>query len=402
MSIPREVLYAEIDARIEQTQLAMAQRGYDALIVYGNNKVYGSLRYLTDYFPDRCGWISLSGTETYLFDGAALVIPANGEPVLALDTGMVLGKEVATRRVISGSFGAGKENGLSGKLLASLLGEQGNVKTVGIETWDRFPAPFYIELQKEFPGISIQRSTIVEELRMVKSTLEVEIFRKAARIGDIGHQTFADSLRNGGVGKTELELIRQTEYAMRRHDPIYEDAVENSPSLICSGFAVGGGLLHLPQNNKTIQPGDAVHWDICTRYNGYSIDTSRTKVVGKPTPQQQHAYDTSLRILDKVLEIAKPGLPAVELVKTAERTASEAGYELMDHFLGHGIGIDPHERPDLVREETLLKENMVLAIEPRVVVNDIYTLGIEEMVLITPDGGESLTQFERTPLGLSY
>jgi len=125
-------------------------------------------------------------------------------------------------------------------------------------------------------------------------------------------------------------------------------------------------------------------------------------VVGKPTPQQQHAYDASLRILDKVLEIAKPGLPAVELVKTAERIASEAGYELMDHFLGHGIGIDPHERPDLVREETLLKENMVLAIEPRVVLNDIYTLGIEEMVLITPDGGESLTQFERTPLGLSY
>ncbi len=400
MSIPREVLYAEIDGRIERVRLEMAKKGYDALIVYGNNKVYGSLRYLTDYFPDRCGWISLSGTETYLFDGAALVLPKSGEPVLVLDPGMVLGKEVATRRVISGSFGSGKEDGLSGKLMACLLGEQGSVKTVGIETWDRFPAQFYIDLQKELPGVSYQRSTIVEELRMIKSSLEVEIFRKAAKIGDIGHMTFAENLRHGGVGKTELELIRKTEYAMRCYDPIYEDAVENSPSLICSGNAVGGGLLHLPQNNKIIQPGDAVHWDICTRYNGYSIDTSRTKVVGKPTSEQQLAYDTSIRILEKVLELACPGLPAVELVKAAENIATEAGYSLMDHFLGHGIGIDPHERPDLVREETLLKENMVLAIEPRVVSNGIYAMGIEEMVLITPNGGESLTQFERTPLEL--
>ncbi len=187
---------------------------------------------------------------------------------------------------------------------------------------------------------------------------------------------------------------------MRSHDPVYEDAVENSPSLICSGFPVGGGLLHLPQLCKTIQPGDVVHWDICTRYNGYSIDTSRTKVVGKPTAEQQRAYDVSLSMLEKVLEIARPGLPAVELVNTASNIARAADYTLMDHFLGHGIGIDPHERPDLVREETRLEENMVLAIEPRVVIDDIYVLGIEEMVLITPNGGVSLTQFERTPLEL--
>lgn len=399
MSIPREVLYEEIDRRIKRTKEEMAKRGYDALIVYGNNKVYGGLRYLTDYFPDRCGWISLGGTETYLFDGAALLLPQNGEPLLLLDTGMMLGKEVHTRKVISGGIGAGKESGLSAKMVGKYLTDRSTVKTVGIETWDRFPAPLFLDLKREFPEAEFVRSTIVEELRMVKSRLEIEIFRKAAKIGDIGHQVFAENLRNGGVGKTELELIRQTEYAMRSMDPIYEDAVENSPSLICSGFPIGG-LLHHPSHGKMIQPGDAVHWDICTRYNGYSIDTSRTKVVGRPTPEQQYAYDTTIMMLEEVLKIAKPGLPAVELVNAASSVAQSRGFSLMDHFVGHGIGIDPHERPDLVREETPLQENMVLAIEPRVVLDGIYVLGIEEMVWVTPDGGKSLTQFERTPLGL--
>src|SRR5271157_2835870 len=130
MSISREVLCAEIDRRIERTREEMSKKGYDALIVYGNNKVYGSLRYLTDYFPDRCGWISLSGKETYLFDGAALLLPRTGEPVLLLDAGMVLGKEVITHRVISGSFGGGKDSGLSAKLIGQLLSESGSVKMV--------------------------------------------------------------------------------------------------------------------------------------------------------------------------------------------------------------------------------------------------------------------------------
>ena len=71
MPIPRDVLQAEIDRRLAKTRQMMAEREYDALIVYGNNKLSGSLRYLTDYFPDRAGWISLTPTETAIVDGGA-------------------------------------------------------------------------------------------------------------------------------------------------------------------------------------------------------------------------------------------------------------------------------------------------------------------------------------------
>jgi Xaa-Pro aminopeptidase len=370
----------------------MKELGYDALIVYGNNKVLGSLRYLTDYFPDRCGWTSIGPNETYLFDGAAFLLPLHGENALLLDKGMVLGKVVIADKVISGGFGAGA--GLDAITIEKLLKETGDTGVIGIETWDRFPFPLFKSLQTRLPESNFKKSTIIEELRMVKSPLEVEIYRKAAFIGDSAHQLIVDLLREEGIGLTELRLIREAEYHMRSQDPIYEDACENSPSLINTGFSFGGGLLHLPHQSKTIQPGDTVHWDICCRYQGYSIDTSRTKVVGTPTTGQLKAYETTKEIRKVVLANSKPGVPAVKLVEMAKSVAQKSGYELMDNFLGHGIGLDPHERPDFVIEATPLKKNMVLAIEPRVVENDIYAIGVEDMVLVTDSGGESLTNFD--------
>lgn len=390
----------EIDQRIEKTRRAMEERGYGALVVYGDNKVFGSLRYLTDYFPDRAGWVSLDPTETYLFEGAALVLPIKGEPVLLLDLGLIFGKEVCTENVLAGGLSPKRGEGLSPKNIAEILKKAG-VKAdakVGIETWDRFPAPLYLGLKELLPKTTFERSTIVEELRMIKSPLEIELFRRAGIIGDLAHEVFVENLRNG-IGKTELEITRAAEHAMRSEDPIYEDGCSCSPSLICSGFPIVGGvagLLHPPDHTKRIQRGDVVHWDICMRYEGYPIDTSRTKVVGKPTELQKHVFETTLEMHDQVIKAAKPGLKACELVEIADRIAREAGYELWIRFLGHGLGLDAHERPDMGVEETKLAAGMVLAIEPRISVQDMYLLGSEDMVLVTEIGGEPLTKCEKT------
>ena len=71
--------------------------------------------------------------------------------------------------------------------------------------------------------------------------------------------------------------------------------------------------------------------------------------------------------------------------------------KLWGRFLGHGVGIDVHERPDMGIEELPLAENMTLAIEPRIQIGD-YLVGHEDVVLVTPDGGESLNQFPKQPL----
>jgi Xaa-Pro aminopeptidase len=389
---------AEVMERIAQARDRMREQEYGALLVYGNNKLYGSLRYLSGYFTDRAGWISLTPRDVYLFEGAVLVLPLDGEPVLLVDPGLTLAKVPCVENVSVGSLTSSTEVGLNADNLARVLSDFVSDGRVGIETWERFPAPLYLALADALPAIEFQHSTLVEEMRLVKSPAEIELLRSAAAAGDRGHQAFLDALREG-VGRTEIELIRIAEYALRTADPVYEDGCANSPSMISSGTRVADELLHAPQGDKRIRDRDIVHWDICSRHLGYSVDTSRTRIVGSATPAQTRAYEASLTIFDQVVAGAKPGVPASQLVQHACNVAREQGFELWARFLGHGVGIDVHERPDMGVEETALAENMTLAIEPRIEVGG-YLVGHEDVVLVTAGGGESLNQFPKTPFEL--
>ena len=399
MPIPRDVLQAEIDRRLAKTRQMMAEREYDALIVYGNNKLSGSLRYLTDYFPDRAGWISLTRTETAIVDGGAVFITQKDEPALMVDPGLMPTREVCVQRIVAGEgFSAKKGDGLSVENLEMLILDAGNVRRVGIETFDKFPAPLYVGMRETFPNLEIVRSTIVEELRMVKSDFDLEMMRKAGQVADLGHETVAAILGTEGVGTTELELIRAAEHVMRSADPIYEDSCSSSPSLICSGYPVAGALLHMPSPAKAIDRGNVVHWDICMRFEGYPVDSSRTRAMGPVTDTHRRAYEAILEIQRTVIEKAKPGILASGLVDMAEAMARDAGFDLWDRFLGHGLGWDIHERPDMGIEELPLEENMVLAVEPRIAVENTYLFGNEDMVHVTKEGGVSFTSFPREPL----
>jgi Xaa-Pro aminopeptidase len=397
MSTPREVLYKEIELRVENVRKLIEKRGYDALVVFGDNKVNGSLRYLTDYFPDRAGWTSLGPHKTYLFEGAVFLVPLQDEPTLLLDPGLMPGKEICVKNVSAGGFSISEGVGLSGKNIARIVKKAKTPKVIGVETYDRFPLPIYLDLKESLPETKFERSTIVEELRMVKSPLEIEIFKKASAVGDLASQSVYNLLKHANE-PNELEIIRAAENVMRMNDPIYEDSCTGSPSLICSGTSIRGSMLHLPDPTKKIKKGDVVHWDIDLRYEGYPIDTSRTRVVGKATDEQKHAYEVCMKMHEAVLKAAKPGVKARDLVVLADKVAREGGFVLWDAFLGHGLGLDTHERPDLVVEETLLAANMVLAIEPRVSLNNTYLFGIEDMVLVTESGGVPLTKFPLTPL----
>src|SRR5262245_31096803 len=125
MTVALSALRQEIGKRVQNAKALMAERGYDALIVYGSNKVSGSLRYLTDYFPDRAGWISLSGTDTAIVEGAAAVLTARAETALLVDPGLMPTREICVERVIGGDgFAATLGEGLSHKNLKCTLYER--------------------------------------------------------------------------------------------------------------------------------------------------------------------------------------------------------------------------------------------------------------------------------------
>jgi Xaa-Pro aminopeptidase len=394
-------LRQDIGERVARVQDAMQRAGLDALVVYGNTKAGGSLRYLTGYFIDRTGWVSLGPTrdDVFIFDGAGVVVPASGDPVLLIEPGHMITATPVTADVRGGGLTGGGEDGLTPDGIASVLSGSGATGRVGIETWDRFPAPLYLGLVERLPGTTIVPSTVVETVRLVKTPYEIELMTEAGKVADAGHEALAAALTDGPP-KTELELVRIAEQAMRDLDPLYEDTVPSSPSLICSGNEVQGLLLHAAIPDKRVEPGDIVNWDICGRHKGYAIDTSRTRVLGTPTREQEATYAAVLEMAASVREAAKPGAVTTDLVKLADTIAHQHGSALWLRFLGHGIGLDCHERPDMGVEEVVLEENMVITVEPRLVFEDRFLMANEDMCIVTPDGASPLTSFPREPLGL--
>lgn len=392
----------EIQDRIARARHEMEQRGYDALLVYGNNKMNGSLRYLSGYWPDRGGWLATGPTRSdiKIFDGATLLIARGAEPMLVLDKGQLLDRDTWIEKTTVSGFGG--ELALlpnEARTIANVLNEVGASAHVGIETWDKFPAPFYLELQSELPNTKFTPSTLVEEIALIKSQWEIDIFRRAGEIGDLGHQAFIDALLEA-PDRTEVELIRQAEAAMRVCDPIYEEISPISPSLISSGKIGRLHLLHTPQSSKRVVRGDAVNWDIGMRYLGYPIDTSRTRVLGKADDRQRCAYDGALEMRADILGAVRPGTQVQDLVALAQKAAARYGFELWDQFIGHGLGLDVHSRPDMGPEEMVLVENMVITVEPRLALDDAWLFGNEDMVLVTADGCETLTNYPVEPLEL--
>jgi Xaa-Pro aminopeptidase len=391
-------LQAEVTHRHAAARSAMAAAGFSALLVYGDNKLYGNLRYLSGIFPDRAGWVSLTSNTRYVFEGALVLLPLDGEPSLLLEPGLTIAQEPCIADVRAGSLKSSPDQGLTPRSLVNLVAERVPSGVIGIETWDRFPTGLYTALIDQLKGVTLTPSTIVEDLRLIKSDYEVNILRQCAAVGDRGHEVVIEALTSG-ESISEQDLVRAAEYAMRLLDPIYEDSCSCSPSMICSGPAIGNSLLYPAQPDRRIGRGSMVHWDLTMRHQGYAVDTSRTRVVGRATAGQNRAFDVVSHVADEVMKAIRPGVKASQLADLAASVASDGGYELWERFLGHGLGIDSHERPDMGVEPAALAANMVLAIEPRIVEQGLI-VGYENMVLVTPSGSENLNRFPAGPLEL--
>jgi Xaa-Pro aminopeptidase len=392
------LLQAEVSNRLNAARSAMAAAGFSALLVYGDNKLYGSLRYLSGVFPDRAGWISPTADIRFVFEGGLVLLPIHGEPTLLLEPGLTLAQEPCIADVRAGGLGSTPDQGLTPQTLVNLIRDKVPRGVIGIEALYRFPTGLYVALVDQLSDMKVAPSTVIEDLRLIKSAYEIEILRKAAAVGDRGHEVMVKALTSGKP-KSEQELMREVEYSIRLLDPIYEDSSSAGPGMICSGPAVGNSLLYPPQPDRRVGRGDVIHWDIAMRHRGYTVDTSRTRVLGKANPHQKRAFEAVSEVMAEVMAAIRPGLKASELVDLAVEVSNRNGYELWARFLGHGTGLDGHERPDMGREDTPFAAGMVVAIEPRLVQDD-RIFGIENTVLVTPTGAETLNRYPAGPLEL--
>ncbi len=240
-------------------------------------------------------------------------------------------------------------------------------------------------------GASFASATdILREMRVIKSEEEIEMMRQA---GAITEAAFADVLSNLKLGMTELELISEVNFQLRKHGSL-------GPSFTTSLYNSGPNHpLLFGQREETwkrvLNPPVSILFDFGAAYQGFCYDFGRTVFFGEPDAEFLKIYDLIMASQAAGVAAMKAGSATTTQVDAAARQVLiDAGYgEEFRHRLGHGIGMDVHEPPFLTAgDETPLEEGMLFTVEPSITqFNGKYSARVEDVVVARPDGGEKLT-----------
>jgi len=225
----------------------------------------------------------------------------------------------------------------------------------------------------------------VETVRQVKDTAEISALRKAAEIADAA---FDDVLKLIKPGVRESEIALEIECFMRRkgaQKPAFDLIVASGPR---------AALPHGVATDKTFAAGELVIIDFGAVYAGYHSDMTRTVVLGQPDRRQRDIYELVLRAQERAIEAIKPGVKCSAVDLKARDMITVEGYGAnFGHGLGHGVGLEIHEKPGFTpKDDTVLEPGMVLTVEPGIYLNSWGGVRIEDLVLVTADGYEILSK----------
>jgi Xaa-Pro aminopeptidase len=216
---------------------------------------------------------------------------------------------------------------------------------------------------------------LVESLRIIKESEEIEFIAKAAEIVDNAFQHIEDIIR---IGMSEKEVAWEVEKFMR------ENGSQKIPFDIIVASGPNSALPHAKPSQRTIQSGEPVLLDIGARIEGYCSDLSRTICLGNPDDIFKKVYDIVLGAQLAALAIIKDGMTGEQVDSLARTVIKQADYgEAFGHALGHGVGLAAHELPRLGPGSTeLINANMVFTVEPGVYLPGWGGVRIEDLVVM--------------------
>ena len=164
------------------------------------------------------------------------------------------------------------------------------------------------------------------------------------------------------------------------------------PGAICA--SVNEQLVHgIPSKKVILKEGDILSIDFGIKLNGYCGDSAITVAIGQIEPGRQRLMAVTQRLLDSAVEQMAPGVKWSTIAGAMEEIAKGAGFSVVKEYVGHGIGTEMHEDPkvpnfvsgELLRDDIVLKEGMVLAVEPMV---NMGKAGVRTL----PDGWTVITK----------
>jgi Xaa-Pro aminopeptidase len=239
-------------------------------------------------------------------------------------------------------------------------------------------------------GLKLVATTgIVEALRAVKDTDEIESIRRAALAAD---RAFEALTAETWIGHSERELawrLRQLLHARGVTHPAFESIVAAGPNGARPHAEPGDAIV--PENTLVI-----VDWG--AQVDGYCSDCTRTLSTGDSLPKElRRAYDVCLEAQLAAVEQIRPGMTGHDADEIARRIITKAGFgEEFGHGLGHGVGVAVHEGPRLAAEsKDMLEPGNIVTIEPGIYLPGIGGVRIEDLAVVRAEGVELLTAFPK-------
>ena len=271
-------------------------------------------------------------------------------------------------------------------LFEALVVDMGEVRAlaVGDRTW----AETVLHLTRAVsPERLVTGSPLVNELRRTKSAEELAVMERACRVCDDTIAAVAPKVRPGA---TTLDLVEEVEHRMR----VLGSRVPSFTTHVFTSF-VGGKNSAEASRSIPIEEGDVVMFDFGAVVDGYCSDFGRTVCVGEPASEVREAYALVLAAQDAGRAALRPGMTARDVNRACRRPIEEGGQgPNFKHRMGHGIGLDVHERPFISEEEeTPLEAGMTFTDEPSILVDGRFGVRIEDVVVCEPEGGRKLNGF---------
>ncbi len=248
----------------------------------------------------------------------------------------------------------------------------------------------YLNLQSELVEGGLVESLVslssaIDELRLVKTESELKAITKAAKAAD---EAWKKALACFKAGISEADFCAELEYQMQKcgaRKPSFD-------TIVASGL--NGAYPHAVVTNKKIGEGELVTVDFGCIVDGWCSDITRTVWVGQLSEEMIRIWSVVKKAHDAGMQGLRPGLTGGQVDKIARDIIEEAGFgPYFSHSLGHGVGLAVHEGPGLRRESTLvLQPHMTATIEPGIYIPEVGGCRIEDLLFLTEDGAQALSQ----------
>lgn len=364
----------EYQRRQDKASALMAERGIDALFILQAENL--------SYFTGYISWLKNSKHRPFVS-----ILPQGKAPVLVLPR-LQLGdaegfSHVEDIRLWSADYlrffaDTLKDMGLANKRIGVEIGHDTHLAMSLLE---------FEQLKAMLPDATwVDATDLIFDVRKIKSAPEIAYLRRASEIADKAVENAWKSLRPGMTERDVFTSMART---------FIEEGAEEIGFIIIRSSPEDLYMRNKMPTDRVLRTGDVVSCDIGCQYRGYWSDMMRAAAIGEPDETMARGFAAAALVNTAVREAARPGMTIDELDRVRARTIEEHGFGVWLPSIGHCLGTTVHELPRIAGGvQDVLEPGMVFTVEPGVHLPP-YVFNIEDVMIVTETGTESLNRYPR-------